>query len=309
MEAGGAGRFSTVQAVVGLVAGLISIVGAAYSAVGTLRSAPAGEIVATVRAAGTNKPLPGAVVEVATREDALVTTMVPADDGLARRTLSPGAYRVRVRHPAFDEAVRWESPVQTFFRTATTDVRVADVVVPEGGKILMFLASANRDPRRWVDPDAFDDLDQRLGRLHDLARKHRTQPESLAAQRDALMAELEALRGAGERVRALDGEIVAAARSWSQAADALGARRQAAAQTLARATTALLGEVAERPVCKVVATRGPLHFLGEWYSHSGDDVGARQCAETSASVRANASYLHWGAVLPWSLLPLIKVPR
>ncbi|SHG16898.1 cytochrome P450 [Geodermatophilus nigrescens] len=57
---------------------------------------------------------------------------------------------------AFDEAVRWESPVQTFFRTATTDVRVGDVVVPEGRKILMFLGAANRDPRRWADPDAFD---------------------------------------------------------------------------------------------------------------------------------------------------------
>ena len=57
---------------------------------------------------------------------------------------------------AFDEAVRWESPVQTFFRTATTDVRVGNHVVPEGHKILMFLASANRDPRRWTNPDAFD---------------------------------------------------------------------------------------------------------------------------------------------------------
>jgi cytochrome P450 len=57
---------------------------------------------------------------------------------------------------AFDEAVRWESPVQTFFRTATTDVAVAGSVVPEGKKILMFLAAANRDPRRWTHPDAFD---------------------------------------------------------------------------------------------------------------------------------------------------------
>jgi hypothetical protein len=63
----------------------------------------------------------------------------------------PGLARV-----AFDEAVRWESPVQTFFRTATTDVRVGEHVVPEGNKILMFLASANRDPRHWADPDAFD---------------------------------------------------------------------------------------------------------------------------------------------------------
>jgi 4-methoxybenzoate monooxygenase (O-demethylating) len=57
---------------------------------------------------------------------------------------------------AFDEAVRWESPVQTFFRTATTNVQIGDSVVPDGKKILMFLGAANRDPRRWADPDSFD---------------------------------------------------------------------------------------------------------------------------------------------------------
>ena len=63
----------------------------------------------------------------------------------------------RLARVAFDEAVRWESPVQTFFRTATTDVAITeDVLVPAGRKILMFLAAANRDPRRWTDPDAFD---------------------------------------------------------------------------------------------------------------------------------------------------------
>jgi cytochrome P450 len=63
----------------------------------------------------------------------------------------------RLARVAFDEAVRWESPVQTFFRTATTDVAITDgAVVPAGRKILMFLAAANRDPRRWADPDAFD---------------------------------------------------------------------------------------------------------------------------------------------------------
>ncbi len=74
---------------------------------------------------------------------------------------NPGQWERLRREPslarvAFDEAVRWESPVQTFFRTATTDVRVGDVVIPEGRKILMFLAAANRDPRRWADPDSFD---------------------------------------------------------------------------------------------------------------------------------------------------------
>ncbi|HZZ45786.1 MAG TPA: cytochrome P450 [Pseudonocardia sp.] len=57
---------------------------------------------------------------------------------------------------AFDEAVRWGAPVQTFFRTATTDVRIGDTVIGDGEKILMFLGSANRDPRRWPEPDRFD---------------------------------------------------------------------------------------------------------------------------------------------------------
>ncbi|URN04800.1 cytochrome P450 [Actinomadura madurae] len=57
---------------------------------------------------------------------------------------------------AFDEAVRWQSPVQTFFRTAVGDREIAGTAVPDGRKILMFLGAANRDPRRWDDPDAFD---------------------------------------------------------------------------------------------------------------------------------------------------------
>lgn len=56
----------------------------------------------------------------------------------------------------FDEAVRWESPVQTFFRVAERDVDVSGSVVPKDCKILMFLGSANRDPRRWDNPDQFD---------------------------------------------------------------------------------------------------------------------------------------------------------
>ncbi|UZG55085.1 cytochrome P450 [Rhodococcus opacus] len=57
---------------------------------------------------------------------------------------------------AFDEAVRWESPVQTFFRTATQDIEIGCTVIPDGQKILMFLGAANRDPRRWENPDRFD---------------------------------------------------------------------------------------------------------------------------------------------------------
>jgi cytochrome P450 len=57
---------------------------------------------------------------------------------------------------AFDEAVRWQSPVQTFFRTVDRDVTVGEAVIPHGKKILMFLGAADHDPRRWVDPYSFD---------------------------------------------------------------------------------------------------------------------------------------------------------
>jgi len=57
---------------------------------------------------------------------------------------------------AFEEAVRFESPVQTFFRTTTRDVEIGGCKIGEGEKVLMFLGAANRDPRRWADPDRYD---------------------------------------------------------------------------------------------------------------------------------------------------------
>ncbi|MGH7040775.1 MAG: cytochrome P450, partial [Acetobacteraceae bacterium] len=57
---------------------------------------------------------------------------------------------------AFEEAVRHESPVQTFFRTTTREVEIGGTALPEGTKVLMFLGAANRDPRQWENPDEYD---------------------------------------------------------------------------------------------------------------------------------------------------------
>jgi 4-methoxybenzoate monooxygenase (O-demethylating) len=57
---------------------------------------------------------------------------------------------------AFEEVLRFEAPVQTFFRTTTKNVEVAGVRLGDGEKVLLFLAAANRDPRRWDKPDTFD---------------------------------------------------------------------------------------------------------------------------------------------------------
>jgi len=57
---------------------------------------------------------------------------------------------------AFEEVIRYAAPVQTFFRTTTREVEVAGTTIPEGEKVLLFLAAANRDPRRWSEPERFD---------------------------------------------------------------------------------------------------------------------------------------------------------
>jgi len=66
---------------------------------------------------------------------------------------------------AFEEAIRWESPVQTFFRTTTREVEVGGVRIPDGEKVLLFLGAANRDSRRWTNPDRFDIRRNALGHV------------------------------------------------------------------------------------------------------------------------------------------------
>lgn len=74
---------------------------------------------------------------------------------------NPGEYAKLHADPAlargaFEEALRFESTAQTFFRTAAHDTELAGVPIPENSKIVCFLASANRDPRKWPEPDRYD---------------------------------------------------------------------------------------------------------------------------------------------------------
>jgi cytochrome P450 len=57
---------------------------------------------------------------------------------------------------AFEEVLRFEAPVQSFFRTTTRTIDVSGVRLGEGEKVLLLFAAANRDPRRWDRPDTFD---------------------------------------------------------------------------------------------------------------------------------------------------------
>jgi cytochrome P450 len=66
---------------------------------------------------------------------------------LADRSLLPSAV---------EEMLRFWTPVMHFRRTAVSDVRLSDVDIRAGDKVVVWFSSANRDPAVFPDPDTFD---------------------------------------------------------------------------------------------------------------------------------------------------------
>ena len=57
---------------------------------------------------------------------------------------------------AVNEVVRIESPLRAFTRTIERDIDVDGNEMAAGSRVLMMYASANRDERKWNDPETFD---------------------------------------------------------------------------------------------------------------------------------------------------------
>jgi cytochrome P450 len=57
---------------------------------------------------------------------------------------------------AFEEAIRWEPPVQVILRRATCDTELAGVKIAKDADVALLLGAANRDERKYDDPDQFD---------------------------------------------------------------------------------------------------------------------------------------------------------
>ena len=58
--------------------------------------------------------------------------------------------------PAVDEILRFDSPVHMTTRTAKRDLVVGGRTFAEGHNVCVLVGSANRDPRAFQNPDAFD---------------------------------------------------------------------------------------------------------------------------------------------------------
>ena len=57
---------------------------------------------------------------------------------------------------AVNEIVRYESPLRAFSRKAHHDNDIAGTAIPEGARVLVVYASANRDGRQFRDAERFD---------------------------------------------------------------------------------------------------------------------------------------------------------
>ena len=56
---------------------------------------------------------------------------------------------------AVNEAIRIESPIQAFSRYVARDHEIEGAKLPRGSRAIVLFGSANRDERKWGDPDKF----------------------------------------------------------------------------------------------------------------------------------------------------------
>jgi cytochrome P450 len=57
---------------------------------------------------------------------------------------------------AVEELLRYDAPVQVLARTTTRPVELHGEELPDGARVLLVYGAANRDPRRYPDPDRLD---------------------------------------------------------------------------------------------------------------------------------------------------------
>jgi cytochrome P450 len=86
---------------------------------------------------------------------------------LSDRAQFDGLYHDRSLFPqAFEEALRWEPPVTVILRQATCDTELGGVAIAAGADVALLLGAANRDERKYDDPDRYDmfrEVRQHLG--------------------------------------------------------------------------------------------------------------------------------------------------
>ena len=89
------------------------------------------------------------------------TTTSPITNMLWRLLEEPSRWQALLADPslveaAVEESLRFDPPVLGLYRNTTRDVELHDTVIPEGSKVYINYAAANRDASVFANPDEFD---------------------------------------------------------------------------------------------------------------------------------------------------------
>ncbi len=116
------------------------------------------------------------------------TTVITPGECHQGLLLIPGPVPARPCEPVpgacfLRESLRWDSPSRMAGRIAMRDVEIEGVVIPAGERCGLMFAAANRDPRKWSDPDRFDVERDNRGHLAGAMECIRASAESSPAWR------------------------------------------------------------------------------------------------------------------------------
>jgi len=89
------------------------------------------------------------------------TTVMTLSTAMRAFSLFPEQFQALRREPslarsAFEESLRWDSPSRMAGRITMREVIIDDYVIEKGERCGLLFAAANRDPRKWPEPDRFD---------------------------------------------------------------------------------------------------------------------------------------------------------
>ena len=130
------------------------------------------------------------------------------------------------------------SELEPKFEAMRRTLADAEVQISETADALRgYLADLDMDPKRLVW------LETRLGSIHDLARKHRIEPEQLLERFEALQTELTTLENSDVALQDLESELKRVEASFRKAADELHTRRVKTAADLGKKVTAVMQEL------------------------------------------------------------------
>ena len=99
--------------------------------------------------------------------DTTVRAVGGALEALAR---NPAQWQILHSDPtlaraAVEEAIRYASPFQTVFRTTAVPVEKEGLHIGAGEKIMLSIAAANHDPRKWDRPNEYDIRRKTIGHV------------------------------------------------------------------------------------------------------------------------------------------------